>query len=180
MSELMVKDAMEWMARKVKYHSIWDVWNEYSSPTATPADPYPTLLNAANYFCTDPTPLDIETIQLMILGMVFRGYDPGYEFQFMPILLGETRTRKSTTLERLAGGREFFNDGFPAFDLKDHAKLVGERSAGCVLLEYPELKGAHKVDIEVVKSFISSNSDTYRSAYARETKTHPNLSLIHI
>ena len=167
-SATMVRDGLEAIARENQYHALLDAWVAYTSPNATPDNPTPTLDNAAKYFCQDPTPLDKETVRLMIMGMVARATDPGCEFQFMPILLGESGFRKSTTLQWLAGGRDFFSDDFPSFTLPDHNKLVGERSRGCILMEYQELRDSHKLDINDVKSFVSTTEDVYRSAYGRE------------
>ena len=193
-TETTVKDALESIALENEYHSLWDLWNSYASPDATPDNPYPTLERAVDYFCTDPSALDREGVWLTIVGMVARGYDPGCEFQFMPIFRGESGTRKSTTLERLAGGREFFSDDFPQFGNKDHGKLLGERSQGKVLLEFQELSGVGSADIEAMKAFVTTNVIVYRSAYAPEkentdkhkgfitvaTTNYDNLSLIHI
>lgn len=57
-------------------------------------------------------------------------------------------------------------------------KTAPEKLQGYWLLELSELNGIKKVDVEVVKSFITRTDDKYRQAYGVSVESHPRSCII--
>lgn len=81
---------------------------------------------------------------------------------------------KSTLFALL--GKEWFSDSLSISDMKD--KTAPEKLQGYWILELSELNGIKKVDVEVVKSFITRTDDKYRQAYGTTVENHPRSCVI--
>lgn len=120
------------------------------------------------YLGCDDTPYHREAARLMLLGAVTRIFEPGHKFDFVPILEGLQGKRKSTFVRTL--GRNWFSE--LAGDFHDQKQMV-EQIQGSWIVEIPELQGFSKADTNVLKAWLSRQSDKARLAYKRFTEDFP-------
>ena len=99
-----------------------------------------------------------------LVSAVKRIFNPGCKVDCSLILLGPQGIGKSTLFRLLAVRDEWFSDS--AIDIRggrdSYSKLRGKW-----IYEFAELSSTRNRDSTVTKSFLSSQSDTYRPAYAR-------------
>lgn len=99
-----------------------------------------------------------------LVSAVARIYEPGCKVDCSLIFLGKQGIGKSTIFRYLAKKDEWFSDS--AIDIRggkdSYSKLRGKW-----IYEFAELSSTKNRDSTVTKSFISSQSDNYRPAYAR-------------
>lgn len=105
--------------------------------------------------------------RLWLVAAVRRVREPGCKFDEMLVLEGEQGSDKSTALEVLAGGPDWFTDDLP---FKQDSKVFIERCAGKWIIEFSEMSGIKKQQVEAVKAMLSRSVDTSRLAYGRVTK----------
>ena len=105
----------------------------------------------------------------VLCAAVMRVNRPGIKFDSMLVLNGPQGIGKSTLIARLGG--PWFCDNINITDTSD--KSAPEKLLGHWILEFSELAGMRKVDIEKLKAFISRQDDKYRAAYARAVTSHP-------
>jgi predicted P-loop ATPase len=94
---------------------------------------------------------------------------PGCKFDYVLILAGPQGIGKSALFARLGG--EWHNESLSLADLAD-SKAAQEKLQGSWIVEIPEMAGGRKVDVDKLKSFITTTNDAYRSAYARDVEHH--------
>lgn len=109
-----------------------------------------------------------------LVAAVARIFRPGAKFDSVLVLNGEQGMGKSTLFSRL--GRQWFSDSLSISDMKD--KTAPEKLQGYWILELSELNGIKKVDVEVVKSFITRTDDKFRQAYGVSVESHPRSCII--
>lgn len=109
-----------------------------------------------------------------LVAAVARIYRPGIKFDSILVLNGEQGLGKSTLFSIL--GKQWFSDSLSISDMKD--KTAPEKLQGYWILEISELNGIKKVDVEVVKSFITRTDDKYRQAYGVSVESHPRSCII--
>lgn len=109
-----------------------------------------------------------------LVAAIARIYRPGIKFDSILVLNGEQGLGKSTLFSIL--GRQWFSDSLSISDMKD--KTAPEKLQGYWILEISELNGIKKVDVEVVKSFITRTDDKYRQAYGVSVESHPRSCII--
>ena len=127
-----------------------------------------------NYLGAEDTP-DVRAVtRKTLVAAVARIYRPGIKFDSILVLVGEQGMGKSTLFARL--GKEWFSDSLSISDMKD--KTAPEKLQGYWLLELSELNGIKKMDVEVVKSFITRTDDKYRQAYGVNVESHPRSCII--
>ncbi|MEG2789298.1 MAG: virulence-associated E family protein [Romboutsia sp.] len=105
---------------------------------------------------------------------VARIYEPGIKFDSILVLSGPQGIGKSTIFEVL--GKQWYSDSLCITDMKD--KSSAEKLQGYWILELGELAGIKKVDVEIVKSFITRTDDKFRQAYGVNVESHPRSSII--
>ncbi len=120
------------------------------------------------YLGCENTPYHREAARLMLLGAVVRIFEPGHKFDFVPILEGIQGKRKSTFIRVL--GRNWSSE--LAGDFHDQKAMV-EQIQGSWIVEIPELQGFSKADTNVLKAWLSRQSDKARLAYKRFTEDFP-------
>jgi predicted P-loop ATPase len=120
------------------------------------------------YLGCEDTPYHREAARLMLLGAVTRVFEPGHKFDFVPILEGIQGKRKSTFIRVL--GRNWSSE--LAGDFHDQKAMV-EQIQGSWIVEIPELQGFSKADTNVLKAWLSRQSDKARLAYKRFTEDFP-------
>ena len=113
----------------------------------------------------EQTHLNGTMFTLWLCGGVRRLEKPGTQFPAMLVLKGLQGLGKSAFFRELAGGHARFN-GNMKFDTD--LRALEEQTRGCVIVELGELSGLAKRDREHVKTFISSEVDIARAAYAQD------------
>ena len=103
----------------------------------------------------------------MLLSMVARALKPGCKVDTVLILVGPQGSFKSTLMKLLGG--PWFRD--TTLSLGDKDAFVQLR--GVWLYELSELDSINRRDWSAVKAFITSQSDDYRPAYARNLQSFP-------
>lgn len=102
-----------------------------------------------------------------LISAIARIMRPGCKADGVLILEGKQGARKSTTLRILAGD-DWFGDSLPNLQSKDASDYV----RGKWIIEMAELSNMNKAEVEVVKAFISRNSERFRPAYGRNEITY--------
>lgn len=129
-----------------------------------------TVLGAA------PNEINNQIGRKMLIAMVARVRKPGVKFDTMVVFESTLQgIGKSTMLEILCGGPEFFNTGKI---LAMEAKQQMEALKGTWLYESADLVGHSKADTDAIKAFLSTTHDKGRWAYAPEMSDHPRTALI--
>jgi hypothetical protein len=103
-----------------------------------------------------------------IISLVARALLPGCKVDTVLVLEGAQGRRKSTLLETLVGGRDYFTDAHVTFD-KDGQMLMH----GSWIVELAELATFQKAEQLRTKQFISSPDLSFRAPYGRVTVTRP-------
>lgn len=97
-----------------------------------------------------------------MVAQVMRVYKPGAKFDWMPIFEGQQGIGKSS-FGRLLCGEKYFSDWLPNLGDKDAA--LGLR--GMRIIEMGELATLRKNELEVVKGFITRQTDKIRPPYGK-------------
>lgn len=105
---------------------------------------------------------------------VARIYKPGIKFDSILILNGPQGIGKSTLFSVL--GKNWYSDSLTISDMKD--KTSAEKLQGYWILELGELAGMKRVDVEIVKSFITRTDDKFRQSYGVNVESHPRNNII--
>lgn len=127
-----------------------------------------------DYLGAEDTPYVRAVTRKTLVAAVARIYRPGIKFDSILVLNGEQGKGKSTLFAILGG--PYFSDSLSISDMKD--KTAAEKLQGYWLLELSELTGMKKVDVEVVKSFITRTDDKFRHAYGSTVESHPRECVI--
>ncbi|MBP3253997.1 MAG: hypothetical protein J6M30_05780 [Bacteroidales bacterium] len=109
-------------------------------------------------------------LRKMMVAAVKRTFHPGVKWDYVPIIVGEQGIGKSLFARRLARSNEWFDDGFV---ISNDSKQNAEQIIGNWIVEFGELAGMHKADINKLKSFITAQSDKVRLAYRANTVSFP-------
>jgi len=151
------------------YHPV----KEYLAPLKWDGVPrLDTLL--VDYLGAEDTPYVRAVTRKTMVAAIARIYRPGIKFDSILVLNGEQGMGKSTLFAIL--GKDWFSDSLSISDMKD--KTAPEKLQGYWILEISELNGIKKVDVEVVKSFITRTDDKYRHAYGTTVESHPRSCVI--
>jgi predicted P-loop ATPase len=110
-----------------------------------------------------------------LVAAVTRIYHPGTKFDTVPVLDGAQGIGKSTMWKSLAGST-YFSDALSLTDMND--KSGAEKLQGFWIIEIGELAGMKKVDVERVKSFLSTSDDKYRPSYGMVVESHPRQCIV--
>jgi putative DNA primase/helicase len=110
--------------------------------------------------------------RFFLISAVARAFRPGCKVDTMPILEGDQGANKSTAIGVLFG-REWWSDTPPDLGSKD--RFAALRDRWCI--EWGELDGMGKADVDRLKGFLSSAIDDYRPSYGRRTVRVPRRSV---
>jgi predicted P-loop ATPase len=113
--------------------------------------------------------------RLTLMAAVRRARRPGCKFDQILVLESPEGYSKSTALEVLAGGPEYFCD-VPIFGLD--VRQTRELLAGVWVYEAGDLGGLRKADVDKLKTFISRTEDKCRLAYDRTASTYSRACII--
>lgn len=111
------------------------------------------------------------TLRIFMHGAVERIFHPGCKFEIMPCLVGHTQgTGKSTFFRFLAIKDEWFTDDIKHLD----DERICQKFQGHWIIELPEMLAAIKAkNVEDIKSFLSRQSDVFRTPYDKFPKDRP-------
>lgn len=120
------------------------------------------------YMGTEDLLVNREFGKMWLLSAVARIHQPGCQVDYTLQLEGEQGIRKSTGLRILAGD-EWFTDHISDFRDKDaRIELQGKW-----IVELSELHNLKGKSLEMIKSFLSTRVDYFRSPYSRRADAHP-------
>lgn len=121
----------------------------------------------ADYLGADPSAYNVAVMRVFLLGAVKRAYEPGCKFDYMPVLIGGQGEGKSTFFKYLSCNDAWYDDNFNFKNLDN--KAVIESMSGRWILEMGEMDTLKKdaVTADALKAFITSQSDRYRTPFAR-------------
>jgi predicted P-loop ATPase len=117
-----------------------------------------------DYAGAEDTPFNRAVSGISMIAQVRRARHPGCKFDQIIVLEGKEGTEKSSLLERLAGGVDFFSDQ-TILGLSDRDQQ--ERLRGVWVYEIADLTNVTKAEVEHVKAFASRTHDRARPAYGR-------------
>ena len=120
-----------------------------------------------DYLGADPSEYNIAVMRTFLQGAVHRAYNPGCKFDYMPVLIGGQGEGKSTFFKYLSCNDAWYDDNFNFKNLDN--KAVIEAMSGKWILEMGEMDTLKKdaVTADALKAFITSQSDRYRTPFAR-------------
>lgn len=122
------------------------------------------------YLGVAPSDYAVEAMRLWMRGAIARAFEPGCKFDYMLVLRGKQGIGKSSFLRRMAHDPRWFDDNFSTIE----GDAAIEKLRGKWMVEVAELLALKKSrEVEGVKAFITSRSDTIRPKYARETEQRP-------
>jgi hypothetical protein len=107
--------------------------------------------------------------RIMLIAAVRRVRQPGCKFDEVVVLESPEGKGKSTAIKILAG-EQWFSDNAP---FAGEARETIEQLRGHWLIEYADLAGVRKADVEHLKAFLSRAVDHARLAYDREITRFP-------
>jgi putative DNA primase/helicase len=113
----------------------------------------------------EDTPYARAVTRKALSAAVARVFVPGIKFDYVLTLVGSQGLGKSTVLREL--GKSWYSDSLSNIQGKD----AYEQIQGVWLLELGELAGLKKAEVEVIKHFITKQSDRFRVAYGRRPET---------
>jgi predicted P-loop ATPase len=131
-----------------------------------------------DYLGAKDSPIIRDVTRKWMAGAVGRAIDTdpddgeGIKFDYCLVLYGEQGTGKSTFAETLA------NRWRGAISFADAKKEQYETLQRSWIVEIPEFKGMKTADTDAVKDLISSRSDNFRAAYARQWNKNPRHSIM--
>lgn len=131
-----------------------------------------------DYLGAEDTLLNRAITRKWMAGAVGRALDvdpdtgEGIKFDYCLVLFGEQGTGKSTFTEILA------NKWRGSISFADAKKEQYETLQQSWLVEIPEFKGMKSADTDAIKDLITSRSDNFRAAYARQWNKNPRHSVL--
>ena len=169
----LVDKMLKLTAPERSYHAVMDFITREKWDGVPRVD---TLL--IDYLGAEDTPLTRAMTHKWMVAAVARALDidpetgEGVKFDNCLTLYGAQGTGKSTFAETLAGRWR----GSISFD--DSKKEQYETLQRSWIVEIPEFKGMRSADTDAVKDLISSRSDNFRAAYARQWNKNPRHSVL--
>lgn len=103
----------------------------------------------------------------MCIAAVGRIIQPGLKFDNMVVLQGAQGLGKSYLLKKL--GKQWFSDSLSGLQGKE----AYEQLRGSWIIEWGELAGMKKNEVETIKQFISKQNDIYRVPYGKRVSEFP-------
>lgn len=164
------KDALLTTASERAFHPIKDYFN--GLPVWDGIKRIDRLL--IDYFGSEENSYTKEVMRKTLCAAVARVYEPGIKYDNVLILIGDQGLGKSTFFSKLA--MDWFSDSLTLSDMRD--KASAEKLQGYWILELGELAGLRKVDLELVKAFITRLDDKFRHSYGVYVESHPRQCII--
>ena len=132
------------------------------------------------YFGTDDTELQNVSVATLIEAMVARQVNPGCKFPYAPIMYSHRRGMgKSTSLEILAGGYDYFSDSWEPNLFADLDKSIIEELRNVTIAEIPEVDTMPQSAVLKMDKIITTREFRARKSYDREITKIP-ISLVFV
>lgn len=164
-----VEDAMVLAAARAPFHPI-AVWLDGLRWDGKPRINH-WLVNA---FDCDNTPYHAAIGAKFLIAACRRVRHPGCKFDYMPVLEGSQGIGKSQTLRELFGDA-WFSDSIPP-DLGSRDAALALLGVWC--LEFAEIDGLIRAEVETVKAFLSRAVDRYRPPYGKAYVERPRQGVL--
>lgn len=174
-----VKAAIEEVARVNKIHPARDYFNSLVW------DGVPRLNNWLIHYAGCEKD-ELEYVQAVgrkwLIAGVARIMEPGVKFDYMLVLEGNEGARKSTMLEELAsiGGESYYTDAIKVNKVDENDSII--QLQGKLIVEFQEMAGLGKTDMEDLKRWITIKQDemvgkykSYNSQFKRQFITAGTL-----
>lgn len=155
-------DAVNVVAMENRYHPIRDYLNGCRWDGVRRVD---TLL--VDYLGAADNEYTRAVTRKALVAAVARIFNPGCKFDYMLTLRGRQGLGKSALISKLGG--KWFSDSFTTLQGKD----AYEQVQGVWLVEVGELAGMRRAEAEIIKLYISKQSDRFRPAYGRRLQEFP-------
>ena len=157
-----VSEALRWMAAKQRRHPV----REWLADLKW--DGVPRLDRWLVTYCAAP---DTDLVRVMgrawMVQACARAIEPGCKADAVLILKGVQGCRKSTTCAVLGGA--WYRDS----DLDLSSKDKYQQLEGAWIYELSEMDAMRRSDARALKAFVSSQTDSYRPSYGRNTQDVP-------
>lgn len=158
-------EAIETVAHSARFHPVRDYLQGLQHDGTARIDKW--LIYCLGYTPATLHPHMAEYLALvgrfLLMGMVYRVMEPGCKFDYCMVLEGAGGLGKSTMTQVLAS-KAFFSGSH--FDLS-RGNEAYEKVQGNWVYELQELSSFGKAEINLIKAFISNESDRYRPSYGR-------------
>lgn len=156
------------LAKLNKYHPV----KEYLGRVVAEVEPI-SIDNLATRLFKTTLPIYDAMVKAHLIGSVKRIFEPGCKKDEALILQGKQGIGKSTFFTKLYG-REFFSDSLKG---TDRDSLLILHQYWC--LEMAEIESiTGKREVGELKSFITSQEDTFRSPYGKSSEPHERQSVL--
>ncbi len=161
-SEKKINGVIQVVANEFRYHPIRNYLN------ALQWDSQERVRHALHHFLgAEDDDYTYEVLKLFMLGAVTRVFEPGTKFEQMLCLVGGQGAGKSTFFRFLAIKDEWFTDDLRKLDDEN----VYRKLQGHWIIEMSEMIATVSArTIEDIKSFLSRQTDTYKTPYAVHPK----------
>jgi hypothetical protein len=160
------KDLFETVVRDLAYHQRYHPVKEYLA--ALVWDGVPRLERAfIDHAGAEDTPFNRATSRLWFIAGVRRIRVPGAKFDTLPVYESRQGKNKSSFLRLMAVREAWFTDDLP---FGEKSREVIEQTAGVWIVEFPDLTGMSKREVNQIKSFITRQTDKARKAYGRRAE----------
>lgn len=111
-----------------------------------------------------------EVMPLIMMAIIRRTKTPGYKFDLMPIIEGKQGLGKSSFFRLLMPDEDWFGEG-PK--MNEEPKRLLSQIGGKLVVEFGELVGMSKQNIDAVKKLITQQVDEYIANYDRKKTRAP-------
>jgi Virulence-associated protein E/Primase C terminal 2 (PriCT-2) len=162
-SPAMVRSAIAMVANQFPYNPLTDYLSGVSWDSIARVE---TLF--IDYFNSDDTDYCRDVARSFMVSAVARAFKPGCKVDSMVVLEGLQGIGKSTFIEVLVSGKWYAEI---TADIKDKDFMQNLR--GKWVMDFGELAGITKADLNRVKQILSSPSDRYRKTHGHFTQDHP-------
>lgn len=160
----LVKSAVQSVSLASSYHPVRDWVNCQKDDGRGLLDTW-----LVRYFGADDSTYTRAVGRMFAIQMVARIMKPGCKADYMPVLHGPQGLEKSSTCRALAGG--YFSDSLPRVG-GTNPKEAMDHLRGLWLVEVAEMASMREAGQEELKSFLTRQTDRFRSAYGHMDESH--------
>lgn len=120
------------------------------------------------YVGTPDNPYFRDAGEIFLRAAIARAYNPGHEWQFVPIVQGKQESGKSSIVGSLFGDHW---GGELTADLKSNAEAV-QQMEGFWGMEFPEIANLRRSENDDAKTFVTLKKDKVRKPYGHRMQTY--------
>lgn len=160
-----IHDIISIAAGKKKYHPIKDMLRSFEYK----GDGYIRKL-LPEYLGVEDNEYNYEVMKLAMVAGVKRIYEPGCKYDYCVVFQGRQGIGKSTFISKLALNPEWYSD---SISVLGKGREAAEQLRRKWIVEIGELSAFKKSENESIKSFLSSQQDSFREAYKHYASDFP-------